>query len=242
MKTMQLVETENVKNANRVLKNLLERPKTEVVGLGLFYGSAGRGKTRWCIKTAQEKGYIYLRLETNITLKDFLKELLFRLSNRRIPYNEIKGSVNMIYSRVLEVLQNDSNSVIFIDEVDIAFQNVRILSTIRDLVDGSLATIVLIGMEKAKEMLIQMNRHYFDRCFSIYEFKQLNRGCTEMLVNSVCDVQVDSETIDYIHSKCNGTARIINKYIDGIERIARRMKKDSLSFNEIKEILTRVET
>jgi hypothetical protein len=242
MKTMQLVETENVKNANKVLKNLLERTRTEIVGLGLFYGSAGRGKTRWRVKTAQEKGYIYIRLETNTTLKDFLKELLFRLSNRSIPYDKIKGPINTIYGQVLELLQNDSNLVLFIDEVDFAFKNVRILSTIRDLVDMSLATIVLIGMEKAKDMLMQMNSHYFDRCVAIYEFKPLNKGCTELLVNSVCDIRVDSETIDYIHSKCNGTARIINKYIDGIERIARRMKKDSLQFDEIKEILTRVET
>ena len=41
MKTKQLIEIENVKGANRVLKNLLERTRTEIVGIGLFYGKPG---------------------------------------------------------------------------------------------------------------------------------------------------------------------------------------------------------
>ena len=60
MKIKQLVETENVKSANRMLKNLLERTRTENVGLGLFYGRPGFGKTRWAIKTAQDNGYVYI--------------------------------------------------------------------------------------------------------------------------------------------------------------------------------------
>jgi hypothetical protein len=35
--------------------------------------------------------------------------------------------------------------------------------------------------------------------------------------------------------------RILNKYIDAIERIGKRMKKDTLVFDEIKDIIVRVE-
>jgi hypothetical protein len=35
--------------------------------------------------------------------------------------------------------------------------------------------------------------------------------------------------------------RIVNKYIDAIERIGKRMKKTELAFDEIKDIIVRVE-
>ena len=163
MKIKQLVEIENVKNANRVLRNLLDRPKTEVVGLGLFYGRAGLGKTRWATKTAQENGYIYIRLETNITTKDFLRELLSKLLHKTMPYYEVRGTCNEIYNQILDYLQSHQDTVILVDELDYGFSNEKILATIRDLVDQSLATFALISMEESKEKLVRMRSHFFDR-------------------------------------------------------------------------------
>jgi len=71
MKIRQLVEINNVKGANRVLRNLIDRTKTENEGLGLLYGRAGMGKTRWATRTAHDNDYTYVRLESNITGKDF---------------------------------------------------------------------------------------------------------------------------------------------------------------------------
>ena len=135
MKTHQLVEIENVKNANRQLKNLLERTKLEIVGLGLFYGKAGLGKSRWAWKTAFENQYIYLRLECNATVKDFLKALLARLQGSSNSYSDIKGTQSHIYRQILDILQGDQNTVVFLDEIDVGFHNRRILATIRDFID-----------------------------------------------------------------------------------------------------------
>ena len=112
MKTKQLIEIENVKGANRVLKNLLECTRTEIVGIGLFYGKPGLGKTRWMTKTAMENGFIYLRLEVNITTKDFLRELLTRLLHKTMPYYQVKGTQNEIYNQILDILQRDQNITI----------------------------------------------------------------------------------------------------------------------------------
>jgi DNA transposition AAA+ family ATPase len=234
MKTNQLIETENVKNANKVLKNLLERTRTEIVGLGLFYGQAGFGKTRWGSKTAQANGYIYLRLEANITVKDFLISLLSKLIHKTMPYYEIVGSANVIYSQILDYLQSNMDTVIIIDELDYAYsRSNKILASIRDLADQSLVTFVLIGMEKAKRKLLKMDRHYFDRTNAFYEFQPLLLSDTELIIKELCEVIVDEHIINFIHSKSNGTIRIINKYIDALERIAKRMKKDELTFEEI---------
>ena len=241
MKIRQLVEIENVKGANRVLKNLLERTRTENVGLGLIYGRAGLGKTRWASRTAQDNGYIYLRLESNITPKDFLRSLLLKLVERTMPYYEVRGTQNEIYNQILDICQREPDMVIFVDEIDYGFTNEKILATIRDLVDQSLVTFVLIGMERAKEMLLRLNAHFFDRCGAYYVFMPLSLDDAEKILKELCNVLVDIEIIKYIHQRSNGTIRILNKYIDAIERIGKRMKKHELGYDEIKDIIIRLE-
>jgi DNA transposition AAA+ family ATPase len=242
MKIRQLVEIDNVKNANRTLKNLLERTRTENVGLGLFYGRAGLGKTRWASRIAQDNGYIYLRLEANITSKDFLRELLSKLLHKSMPYYEVRGTQNEIYNQILDFLQSNQDTVILVDECDYGFSNERILATIRDLADQSLVTFALSGMEHAKEKLIKMQSHYFDRTNAFYEFKLLSQEDAEKIFKAICEIAIDIQILQFIHRKCNGTMRILNKYIDAIERIGKRMKKDTLIFDDIKDIIVRVET
>jgi DNA transposition AAA+ family ATPase len=241
MKTHQLIEIENVKNANRILRNLLDRPKTEVVGLGLFYGRAGLGKTRWATKTAQDNGYIYIRLETNITTKDFLRELLSKLLHKTMPYYEVRGTCNEIYNQILDFLQSHQDTIIMVDELDYGFSNEKILATIRDLADQSLATFALIGMEEAKEKLVKMRSHFFDRTNAFWEFKPLSQDDAEKIFKAICEVVIDIQILQYIHKKSNGTMRILNKYIDAIERIGKRMKKTELTYDDIKDIIIRVE-
>jgi len=242
MKIRQLVEIENVKSANRVLKNLLERTRTENVGLGLFYGRAGLGKTRWSTRTAQNNGHIYMRLESNITTKDFVRDLLYNLIKKEMPYYEVKGTINEIYNQILDMCQRNQNLTIMIDEIDYAFNNERILATIRDIVDQSLVTFVLVGMERAKEKLMRMNSHYFDRASAFYEFKPLSVEDNEKIINELCEIKIDLPLIKFIHNKSDGTMRKVNKYIDALERIGKRLKKTELSFEETKDIIAKVET
>ena len=241
MKTRQLIEIENVKGANRVLKNLLERTRTENVGLGLFYGRPGLGKTRWSTRTAQDNGYIYLRLENNFTPKDFLRELLYKLVCEEMPYYDVKGTQNEIYNQILDIVQRNQDLVIMIDEIDYGFANHRILASIRDLADQSLVTFLLVGMEQAKEKLMRMNAYYFDRCNAFYEFKVLSEKDTELIVNELCDIKVDAPMVKYIHSKSSGTMRKVNKFIDALERIGKRLKKTELTFDEIKDLICKTE-
>jgi hypothetical protein len=230
-----------VAGANRVLKKLLNRTRMEIIGMGLFYGKAGLGKSRWGFKTALENGYIYLRLESNANVKDFLKALLSKLLNSTQPYCEIKGTQNEIYCKILDILQNDQNLVVVLDELDYAFQHKKILASVRDFADQSLATFVLVGMEQAKVKLKQMNPHYYDRFNCFYEFKELSFEDAEKLVKEVCEVTIDNEILKYIFSRCNGTMRILSKYIESLERVGKRLKKNELTFEEIKDVITKVE-
>jgi len=241
MKTHQLIEIENVKNANKALKSLLERTRTEIVGLGLFYGKTGLGKTRWAFKTALENGYVYMRLECNATVRDFLCSLLGKLLHITNSNQEIKGSKNEIYLQILDILQRNQNLTIFLDESDYAFQNRKILSTIRDFVDMSLASFVLITMEQGKDKLRSLPKQYYDRVNCYCMFNNLSLSDVEKLVKEVCEVSVDDKILKYIFSQSNGTMRVICKFIEALEKIGKRLNKRELIFEEIKDIITKVE-
>ncbi|MFA6759178.1 MAG: ATP-binding protein, partial [Bacteroidales bacterium] len=140
MKENGLAKIGNVRKANDLIEYLKNRPKTEMVGLGLIYGQPGLGKSRFARVSAIQNDYIYLRLEASMTLKSFATKLLEMIYYHfDMPKTVIKGNVSQILDKSLEILRNYINTVIVIDEIDYAFNSRKILGTIRDIVDETLS-------------------------------------------------------------------------------------------------------
>jgi len=236
MKTNQMAEIENVRRANSILRTLIERTKSESVGIGLFYGRPGIGKTRWALKTALDNGFLYLRLIENMTVKDFLKELLRKLKFKHLSADMIEGTQNLLYENILDYLHSKPETVIFIDEIDYAFHKPRILASIRDIADQSLCTVVLVGMENAKSQLTKLDAHYFDRCNGFCKFQPLTKSDVGMIAESICEVGLDAELIEFIYKKSNGTIRVINKYIENLERFAKKRGLNIVKYDDVKAI------
>ncbi|MCD4650243.1 MAG: ATP-binding protein [Candidatus Cloacimonetes bacterium] len=165
MREYSLAKTSNVRIAEELFTYLKKRPKTEMVGLGLIYGPPGLGKSRFARQTSIQNDYIYMRLEATMTAKAFATKLL-EMIHRHFGMQslKIKGTTSEIFTRVTEILENYSDLVIVLDEIDYAFRSQKILGSIRDIVDLTLTTIVLIGMTDAKSKLLALDSHYFDRC------------------------------------------------------------------------------
>ena len=87
-----LAKTENVKRATKVIDFLLNRPLTEMVGLGLIYGPPGLGKSRFAQQTAIQSNYIYIKLRSTITPRSFALKLLEEVASHfRIPSVKMNG-------------------------------------------------------------------------------------------------------------------------------------------------------
>jgi replication-associated recombination protein RarA len=230
-------EIENVRSADFAFASLLDRDKFESVGLGLFYGCPGLGKTRWAETTAFRNGYYYYRLTESATLSSFLKDLVILLLHPNRSIYDIRGTCKDMYGVLVAEIQSKSDFVIFIDEVDYALKEKRILATIRDFVDQSFGTFVLIGMERSKSDLLALNAHYFDRCNAFCEFKPLSECDTRLILSKVCKVNLDNEFVSYIHKRTLGTMRRVYKYCKIIKDISREVKRDSLQFSQFGKIL-----
>ena len=236
MRERILAETANVKGAKKCIAYLQDRPKTEMVGLGLLYGAPGLGKTRFARRLAYTHDYIYLRLEASMTAKVFARELL-RLINYRFGHTDdnLHGSTSTLLRRCVDLLQSHPDAVIIIVEIDYAFNRPVLLGSIRDIVDETLAIIVLVGMTNAKEKLLKANAHYFDRCNYFYEFQRLTRADVELVCKRVSDVRMKSDLLTYIHKTTHGNFRQIIKIVEAVEKVAAAMNLSEVALSDLLE-------
>jgi replication-associated recombination protein RarA len=228
-----LCNTRNVREADGKLQYLLTRPRSEMVGLGLFYGAPGTGKTRYAMRTAFTNGHIYMRLEAAMTQRGFLHKLHRSLQYLYSMPSPMKGSTQAVYDEVLDMLIAAPDTVIFIDEMDYAFRHKAILGTIRDLVDQSLVTIILFGMQDAKNQLLALNAHYFDRCNAFAEFTNLSLEDTTLICNEAAEVEMDAETVKWVQKAGKGCARQIVKTVDWVERQAKAKGLNKVKLGDI---------
>lgn len=238
MKQGQLIKTRNVQKADAAIKFLLNRPKLEMVGLGLIYGKPGLGKTTYANRMAFSNGYIYIRLEATTTPKSFAVQLLTSLY-RRFHLGEYipVGTANNLFKACLQVLEDNEDTVIVIDEIDYAFRHPQLLGAIRDIVDETLTVVILIGMQNAKDRLNMINEYYFDRCNVFCEFVSLSKADIKAIASEVMEVKVSPGMIDTIFHQCAGNLRKAIKIMHMMEMAIRKQPDMPLGAIDYKKVL-----
>jgi len=234
MKQGCLVQTTNVMEADICIDYLLNRPKIEMMGLGLLYGKPGLGKTTYASRMAFCKGYLYLRLEATSTPKSFAQQLLSALYKRfgmgsYLPY----GTSNSLFDKCKAILLEHDDTVIVIDEIDYAFRHPQLLGALRDIVDETLAIVILVGMQTAKDRLLQINEYYFDRCNIYYEFQPATKQDLAILTQEILDVKVNPDVVEHIHFHSCGNLRKAMKMIFGMEQSAIQLNLSELTIDNL---------
>ncbi len=234
MKEGKLARLTNVISADKCVDYLLARPKLEMVGLGLIYGHPGLGKTTYAQRMAYSRGYVYLRLESYMTPKTFAvalkRALMLHLGRGDHP---VTGSAGALFGSIIGLLAENPNVVIVIDEIDYAFKDQRILGALRDIVDETLAVVILVGMQNAKDRLYQINRYYFDRCGVFCEFQSPTKKDIAILAATVMELKFGQDIVDYIHGRNQGTLRDTVKLIHSLESVARAKGLDSITVRDL---------
>ena len=229
--------TKNVVNGQKMIEYLLNRPKTEMVGLGMIYGQPGLGKSRFAKQQAIMNDYVYLRLEASMAHKSFLIRLLeiirFHLGMSKTP---IYGSTNDIYHKIIDILRNYDNLVIIIDEIDYAFDNKKILGSIRDIVDETLSVIILVGMSNARERLLMADAHYFDRCNYFCEFQEISEDDIRLLCNEIPDVKIEDKIVSFLKKVTKGNIRKLMKALYSIETTSKAYDISEFTVEQLKLI------
>lgn len=238
MKQGKLICTRNVVAADACIAELQSRPKLEMVGLGLVYGAPGLGKTTYAQRSAYRHKYIYIRLESTTTTKTFAQTLL-RAVHLHVGLGDVPtaGTANALFRRAISLIDAhpDIETVIIIDEIDYAFKRPDLLGAIRDVVDETIAIVILIGMENAKERLLQINRYYFDRCSQFYQFTPATLADLTALAHAVMEIEPAPDVIGYIHRLTEGNLRQAINVMDAIEKDARARKLRAVSMADLED-------
>ena len=238
MKQGKLITTRNVAAADACVAELKSRPKLEMVGLGLIYGAPGLGKTTYAQRSAYRHQYIYIRLGATTTAKTFAQSLL-RAVHIHVGMGDVPtaGTTHGLFRRTTELINAhpEVETVIMVDEIDYAFRRPDLLGAIRDVVDETLAIILLIGMENAKERLLQINRYYFDRCSQFYQFTPASVADLGAIARAVMDVEPADDVIRYIHRLTDGNLRQAVNVMDAIEKDALARRLTSVSMADLED-------
>lgn len=238
MKQGKLIQTRNVAAADACIAELQARPKLEMVGLGLIYGAPGLGKTTYAQRSAYRHKYIYIRLGATTTTKTFAQELL-RAVHIHVGLGDVptSGTANGLFRRATAIINAhpEVETVIIVDEIDYAFKRPDLLGAIRDVVDETLAIVILVGMENAKERLLQINRYYFDRCSQFYQFTPASVADLGAIARAVMDVEPSDDVVRYIHRLTDGNLRQAINVMDAIEKDAIARKLTTVTMAHLEE-------
>lgn len=243
MKEQVFVKTANVQRAMAEITKLLNRPKHEMVGLGMIYGEPGLGKSRLAKHISYRKGFIYIRLEASDTAKSFSQKLWrglkYQLNITSEPVNDGNaptGSTNSLINMCIGILMDSPDSVIMIDEFDNAMPNRELRESIRDIVDQTFATVILVGMRGVREKLERTNPHFFDRSNFFCEFTPLTMEDVSQICKQICEYELSPKLVEMAYKVSSGQFRKLIKTIMLFENKIKNQQAVTLNPKDIKEI------
>jgi DNA transposition AAA+ family ATPase len=243
MKEQVFIQTANVKRAMAEIKRLLNRPRHDMVGLGMIYGEPGLGKSRLAKYVSYRKGFIYIRLEASDTAKSFAQKLWvglkYQLHLTEQAAEDISapaGSTNSLIGQCIRILMDSPDSVIMIDEFDNAMPNRELRESVRDIVDQTFATVILVGMHGVREKLERTNKHFFDRSNFFCEFHPLDLEDVQKVCAGVCEFEMTPKMVETAYVASKGQFRALIKTIMKFEEKISTQKPVTLSRQDLEEI------
>lgn len=237
MKERKLARTSNVVACERQIYGLLNRTRTEQRGLALIYGDPGLGKTMQMEQMAFSKGWMYLRMQEKCSSKWFLTEIYNRLTKRVYgAAQSFKGTLAELENACIEIMADNPQFVIVLDEINLPIQFRRwdILEEIRDFVDMSFVSIIMVGEHDSKNAIERYNKHFFDRCMFFYQYKKNSLEDYRLVIKEISDIELDDELLEWVMKRTGGNLRKLIKTLDKLEMKAGQLKKTKLGVADFK--------
>lgn len=93
--------------------------------------------------------------------------------------------------------------------------------------------MILVGMQNAKEKLLQVNEYYFDRCNVFCEFSSSDKKDISELCRQVMDKTPNDAMQEMIYRESTGNLRRAVKLIYGVENAIGGNQNSSSQSSEI---------
>lgn len=204
--------------------------RAHLPGTVCFSGGSGLGKSVTATYVAQQYRGYYVEVRRIWNRKAFLDAILLQMG---IPSD---GDMPMKTKQICEQMAKSGRPLI-IDEFDNVVDRKKdaaaeFLELVRDIVDGSQGSIMIIGEEKLPSKLVKYER-FHNRILSWYQARPADlRDCRILAKFYYPTLTIEEKLLEAIHTHTNGRARRICVNLDTAARIAADLGKASIGLAE----------
>lgn len=150
-----MTQTANIHNLDlvRVAAERLVGRNTALPGIACLYAPAGYGKTTAALSVANENRSYFVQMRSAWSRKTLLEKILLEMSIR--PTGTIPHMLDQVCGQLAA-----SNRMLMIDEFDYCVCHDSMVELIRDIYEGSQATLLIIGEEMLPTKLKRWERFH----------------------------------------------------------------------------------
>lgn len=172
-------------------------------GMAAMFGPAGWGKTMAASAIANENRSYFVQMRSAWGRRALLEKILFEMSIKAT------GTIPQLLDHVCEQLAT-SGRMLMIDEFDHCTRNDAMIELVRDIYEGSQATILLIGEELLPKKLKRWER-FHSRILSWIPAQPISVDDAAKLAPIYCpDVHVATDLLQHLVKMSGGSVRRVS--------------------------------
>ncbi len=198
------MKTANIQNLTLVRTALesLNGRAAGLPGLGVLYAPAGWGKTTALVAVANASRAYYVQMRSAWGRKALLEKILFEMSLK--PQGTIARMLDDICTQLA-----GSRRPLIIDEFDFALKGDSMVELVRDIYEGSQASMVLAGEELLPRKLARWER-FHSRVLSWIPAAPVSVADARELAPIYCETKCDDDFLDHLVAHSGGSVRRVS--------------------------------
>lgn len=172
-------------------------------GMAVLYGPAGYGKTTAALAIANENRAYFVQMRSAWGRKALLEKILLEMGAK--PH----GTIPQMLDQVCEQLAT-SGRMLMIDEFDYCGRTDGLIELVRDIYEGSQATLLLLGEEMLPQKLKKWER-FHSRILSWIPAQPVSLNDAAQLAPIYCPgVHVASDLLEHLVKLSGGSVRRVS--------------------------------
>ncbi|GAB2182640.1 hypothetical protein DLREEDagrD3_28630 [Denitratisoma sp. agr-D3] len=208
----QVAQIHNLNLVRIAVERLVTRQQS-LPGFAGLYGPAGWGKSTALLAVANETNAYYVQMRSAWSRKAFLEKILFEMGIKAA------GTVPALLDQICTQLAA-SGRPLMIDEFDFALRTDSMVELVRDIYEGSQATIILAGEEMLPTKLKKWER-FHSRVLSWIPAQPVSIEDAKALVPIYSPgIAIADDLIAHLVSQAGGSVRRVCVNLSGIHETA----------------------
>lgn len=191
-------------------------------GMAVLYAPAGYGKTTAALAIANENNAYFVQMRSAWSRKALLEKIIIEIGAK--PH----GTLPQMLDQVCEQLAC-SGRMLMIDEFDYCVRSDGMVELVRDIYEGSQATLLLLGEELLPKKLKRWER-FHSRVLSWIPAQPVSFEDASRLAPIYCpDIHVGSDLLEHLVKLSGGSVRRVSVNLAAIYEAAAVEGWDSVS-------------